>query len=189
MKSDKPLGDKHRQMQDAILQGMKDFPLRERLAQGCVIALLATCSACIAYSIGFFVHPQQAVWAAMTAIAVTQHSYSDTMHLSRDQFMGAMVGGLSGFVGASFGSTDHLIAYAITVPCAMILCWSLNAGSAARLSGVTATIVLLFPGNGPLWDVPLLRLVEVTIGTLCSMSISWAMSEVESHRNKAPKID
>ncbi len=170
--------DARRQIQQSVLSLFKGLSLRERLVQGALMALQAVIGASLAYGIGRALHTEQAVWAAVTAIAVTQHNYADTMSLSRDQFIGAMVGGVLGFAGAAFGG-GHYLAYAVTIVVVIICCWCLNVGSAARLGGVTATIVLLFPGNGPLWDIPLVRLGEVTLGTLCALVVCWVLSLFE----------
>lgn len=180
METMKALNQTRRQIQQSVLDLFKGLSFSQRLAQGVLMALQAVCGACLAYGIGRALHTEQAVWAAITAIAVTQHNYADTMALSRDQFVGAMAGGLLGFAGAAFGG-GHLVAYAITIAVVIVCCWCLNVGSAARLGGVTATIVLLFPVDGPLWDVPLVRLGEVTLGTVCALTVSWGLSRIERY--------
>jgi uncharacterized membrane protein YgaE (UPF0421/DUF939 family) len=163
-----------------LLSTFKGLPVKDRLLQGTVAGLLSICSASIAYGLALMVHSEQAFWAAITAIAVTQHSYSDTMNMSRDQFMGAMIGGIFGFLGATLGA-GHYIGYVITVVVVIISCWCLNVGSAARLGAVTATIVLLVPLQGPIWSIALYRLVEVTLGTASATAVSWLFSRIE-HR-------
>ncbi|KML51876.1 membrane protein [Burkholderia cepacia] len=172
------LNEARQQIQQSIFDLFKGLTFGERLAQGVLMAVQAVCGACLAFAIGRALHTEQAVWAAVTAIAVTQHNYSDTMSLSRDQFIGAMIGGVLGFAGAALGG-DRLVAYALAVALTIVCCWCLNVGSAARLGGVTATIVLLFPGNGPLWDIPLMRLGEVALGTVCALGVCWVMSKIE----------
>jgi uncharacterized membrane protein YgaE (UPF0421/DUF939 family) len=157
---------------------LKSLPFRDRLAEGSLTALQAVSGACLAYSIACALHTQQAFWAAITAIAVTQRSYADTRNLSRDQFIGAMAGGLFGFVGASLGAGTHeILGYATTIAAVIIVCWCVNAGSAARLGAITATIVLLFAAQGPLWGVPLSRLVQVVLGTVSTLLISWLFTQ------------
>ncbi|KWE52609.1 hypothetical protein WL76_15575 [Burkholderia ubonensis] len=173
------LNETRQQIQQSVFDLFKGLSLRQRLAQGGLMALQAVCGACLAYGIGRALHTEQAVWAAITAIAVTQHNYADTMSLSRDQFVGAMVGGVLGFAGAALGGGHDMLAYAIAVAVVIVCCWCLNVGSAARLGGVTATIVMLFPGSGPLWDIPLVRLGEVTLGTVCALGVCWATSKIE----------
>ncbi|TDA47650.1 FUSC family protein [Burkholderia pyrrocinia] len=167
------LNEARQQIQQSVFDLFKGLTFGERFVQGVLMAIQAVCGACLAYTIGRALHTEQAVWAAVTAIAVTQHNYSDTMSLSRDQFVGAMIGGVLGFAGAALGG-DRLVAYALAVALTIVCCWCLNVGSAARLGGVTATIVLLFPGNGPL-----MRLGEVTLGTVCALGVCWGMSRIE----------
>jgi len=159
---------------DILIGLVKSLPFRERVLEGGLVALQAVCGACLAYGLSIALHTQQPFWAAITAIAVTQHNYADTRNLSRDQFIGAMAGGLFGFAGAWLGAGAHeLLGYATTVAAVIVACWCVNVGSAARLGAITATIVLLVPMQGPLWDVPLFRLVQVVIGTLSTLLVSW----------------
>jgi uncharacterized membrane protein YccC len=178
---------------DPLLSRFQTLPFRDfrgRFAEGCSMALQAMGSACLAYAIGLAVHPQQAFWAAITAIAVTQHSYTDTRRLSRDQFVGAMAGGLFGLAGAWFGAGTHeILGYAATIGVVIFVCWCLNAGSAARLGAVTATVVLLVPEHGPVWDIALYRLCEVALGTLSALFVSWMAAKLlrAFKANKIPR--
>jgi hypothetical protein len=163
---------------NSLFAFLKALPLGERLIEGGFMAVQAVAGASLAFAIGRALHTEQAFWAAITAIAVSQHSYIDTRNLSRDQFIGAMVGGVCGLAGALLGQ-GHFAAYAATVAVAIVLCWIVNVGSAARLGGITATIMLLVPGIGPAWDKALLRLGEVTIGTICALLVAWLMARIE----------
>ncbi|HEX7912097.1 MAG TPA: FUSC family protein [Paraburkholderia sp.] len=163
---------------DSLFTFLKSLPLRARLMEGAFMAVQAVAGASLAFAIAHALHTEEAFWAAITAIAVSQHSYIDTRKLSRDQFIGAMVGGVCGFVGATLGS-GYFAAYAATVAVAIVICWMVNVGSAARLGGITATIMLLAPGVGPVWDKALLRLAEVTIGTVCALLVAGVMSWIE----------
>jgi uncharacterized membrane protein YgaE (UPF0421/DUF939 family) len=164
---------------DVLMELLKTLPFGDRLAEGSLMALQAVCSACLAYGIASALQTQQPFWAAITAIAVTQPKYADTRNLSRDQFIGAMAGGLFGFAGASLGAGAHEIwGYATTVAAVIVVCWCVNVGSAARLGAITATIVLLVPTQGPLWDVPLFRLIQVVLGTMSTLLVSWLFTLV-----------
>lgn len=163
---------------NSLFAFLKALPLGDRLIEGGFMAVQAVAGASLAFAIGRALHTEQAFWAAITAIAVSQHSYIDTRNLSRDQFIGAMVGGVCGLVGALLGG-GYFAAYAATVGVAILACWVLNVGSAARLGGITATIMLLVPGMGPPWDKALLRLGEVTLGTVCALLMAWVMAKVE----------
>jgi uncharacterized membrane protein YgaE (UPF0421/DUF939 family) len=167
---------------DSLFAFLKSLPFGERLTEGGIMAVQAVGGASLAFAIGrHALHTQQAFWAAITAIAVSQHSYIDTRKLSRDQFIGAMVGGLCGLIGALLGG-GHFVAYAVTVAVAIVICWSVNVGSAARLGGITATIMLLVPGVGSPWDRALIRLGEVTLGTVCALLVAWVMAKLERLR-------
>lgn len=144
------------------------------------MAIQAMLGASIAFAIAQALGVEQPFWAAITAIAVSQHSYVDTRNLSRDQFIGAMVGGGCGLAGALFGG-GHFAAYAATVGAAIVICWIANVASAARLGGITATIMLLVPGMGPPWDVALVRLGEVTLGTVSALLVCGLISRIERH--------
>ena len=158
---------------------IKAIPLRSRVIEGGMMAVHAVGSATMAFLIGQALHTEQAFWAAITAIAVSQHNYADTQNLSRDQFIGAMVGGVCGLAGALLGG-GHLLEYAATVAVAIIACWCLNVASAARLGGITATIMLLVPSMGSPLEIALTRLGEVTIGTTCALFVCWVISKIET---------
>lgn len=163
---------------DALIDLVKALPFPDRIVEGGLMALQAVCGASLAYAIGSALHTAQPFWAAITAIAVTQQRYSDTRNLSRDQFIGALAGGLFGFAGASLGAGAHeILGYAATVAAVIVACWCMNVGSAARLGAITATIVLLVPMQGPLWDVPLFRLLQVILGAACTLLVSWLFTQ------------
>ena len=69
---------------------------------------------------------------------------------------------------------------------ANVLSWVVNVGSAARLGGITATIMLLVPGIGPAWGKAVLRLGEVTLGTVCALLVAWLMARAEKRWFSAP---
>ncbi len=163
---------------NSLFAFLKTLPFSDRLIEGCVMAVQAVMGASIAFTLARHLHAEQPFWAAITAIAVSQHSYVDTRNLSRDQFIGAMVGGVCGLAGAVLGD-GYFIAYMVTVGAAIILCWCANIGSAARLGGITATIMLLVPRIGPAWEVALIRLGEVTLGTVSALLVCWLIRAIE----------
>lgn len=186
-------------LQRSMFDLIKGLPFKGRLAQGLLMALQAVLSASLAYGIGLALHTEQAFWAAITAIAVTQNSYSDTMHLSRDQFIGAIAGGLVGFAGAMLGGGPgatnawphfthawlHFAVYMASVAIVIAGCWCFNMGSAARLGAITTTIVLLVPASGPAWNIALVRFAEVTLGTVCALAVCWVTERIEQRRTTA----
>jgi hypothetical protein len=98
-----------------------------------------------------------------------------------------MAGGVFGFVGASPGAgrardpglrDDNYRGNRCLL--VRVVCWCVNVRGAARLGAITATIiVLLLPAQGPLWGVPLLRLVQVVLGTVSTLLVSWLFTQVQ----------
>ena len=146
------------------------LPWSHRLVQGLWLALLALVAASAAYGLGLLLHTQQAFWAALTSIAVTQQNYLDTRASSRDQIIGALVGGVAG-LGAALLWGEHYSAYALAIVCAITACWLFGVGSAGRLSGSTTTIVMLVPHTGAFWLIALTRIGEVTLGIICALLV------------------
>ncbi|WP_114239677.1 aromatic acid exporter family protein [Dyella sp. C9] len=154
------------------------LPWSHRLVQGLWLALLALVAASAAYGFGLLLHTQQAFWAALTAIAVTQQNYLDTRASSRDQIIGALVGGVAGFGAALIGG-EHYATYAVAVVVAIAACWLFGVGSAARLSGTTTTIIMLVPHTGSFWLVALTRVGEVALGITCALLVVAAAERLQ----------
>ncbi len=155
-------------------QGMasiyRRLPWWHRMVQGLWLAALALVASSAAYGLGLLLHTQQAFWAALTAIAVTQQSYLDTRASSRDQIIGALVGGVCGLTAALVWG-EHYVGYAVAIVVSITACWLFGVGSAGRLSGSTTTIVMLVPHNGSFWWVALTRIGEVALGIACALLV------------------
>jgi len=165
-------------LQQSAAGALKRLPLKSRAAQGTLMALRAVCAAGLAYGIGRQLHVQQAFWAVMTAIAVTQHDYADTLSQSRDQLIAAIAGGIVGLAAASLWPAD-VTAYLVSIFIVIIGCWCLKVSTAARLAATTTTIILLVPSQGPAWDIALVRCAEVSLGMACALPVSWIFGYIE----------
>jgi hypothetical protein len=55
----------------------------------------------------------------------------------------------------------------------MLACWAMNVGSASRLAGITATIILLVPHVGSPQSMFLSRIVEVGWGVCVAVATVW----------------
>lgn len=165
-----------RRAQHALDDLFRSLPVGRRFVAGLVMAFKAIAAALLAYTIGHALHTEQAFWAAITAIGVTQPHFNDTRGAGRDQCLGAAFGGIAGLLGLLIGGPGNVVSYVVALGGVTIACWTANAGAAARLGGITATIVLLVPSNGPSWEVALYRLGEVALGTLCAILVSWLVS-------------
>jgi uncharacterized membrane protein YgaE (UPF0421/DUF939 family) len=169
----RPVRDNLRRLRD-VEQGLEAFyrrlPWTQRTLKGLWQALLALVAASAAYGLGLLLHSQQAFWAVLTAIAVTQQSYLDTRTSSRDQIVGAVVGSVIG-MGTALLWGEHYGAYAVAIVAAITTSWMLGVGSAGRLSGTTTTIVMLVPHTGPFWVIALTRIGEVALGIACALVV------------------
>ncbi|WP_266159821.1 FUSC family protein [Dyella silvatica] len=177
-----PLRDNLRQLrgfQRLLLQQYQRLPWGHRLLQGLSQAAQALVGASLGYGLGLLLHTQQAFWAALTAIAVTQQTYVDTRASSRDQVIGACIGGIIGMAAAYLGR-DSYTAYAVAIVLVIVVCWCSNVGSAGKLGATTATIVLLVPHVGPFWTVALTRLGEVTLGIASALLVTRTASWLET---------
>jgi uncharacterized membrane protein YccC len=176
------------QAQRALDQLFHSLPMAGRLRTGAFMALKTALAACVAYAIGHALHTEQAFWAAITAVAVTQPHFGDTQGAGRDRCLGTAFGGIAGLLGLWVGGSG-LLPFVLALCLVTLACWTANAGSAARIGGITTAIVVLVPSVGPRWEIPLYRLGEVVLGTLCALAIGWLVSRIEerSERKQAAR--
>jgi uncharacterized membrane protein YgaE (UPF0421/DUF939 family) len=109
---------------------------------------------------------------------VTQQTYLDTRSSSRDQLIGALVGGVVGF-SATLLLGEQYSAYAVAIVVSITACWLLGVGSAGRLSGTTTTIIMLVPHTGSFWLIALTRVGEVALGIVCSLAVVMLAERVQ----------
>ncbi|GAB3781526.1 FUSC family protein [Dyella agri] len=165
---------------DELLRLHVALPRRERLLTCLVHALRAVLAATIGYFGALALGLEQGYWAAITAISVSQSSYAEVRSSSRDQFLGAIIGGLVGMAVATLGH-EHYLTYVLAVMIGMMLCSVLNLGAAGRISGTTTTIIMLVPHAGAFWQFALFRLGEVTLGATAALLVTRGFGLLERH--------
>lgn len=153
------------------------LPGRLRLESGLEHGALAATAGVLAYLPTREFGLREGFWAAITAIAVLQVKLDATRNTARDQFTGAAIGGLVGGLLASTAG-QHLWSYALAVVTAVFVCWAVNVGSAARLAGTTATIILLVPHEGSAVSMVLARVIEVGWGVTVALAVVWVADRV-----------
>lgn len=144
---------------------------RDRLVAGLMHALRAVLAAALGYYGALALGLEQGFWAAITAISVTQASYAEVRHSSRDQLIGAIIGGLVGIAAAALVH-NQFPAYALAMIVGMTLCWMLDLGAAGRIAGVTTTIVMLVPHQSTFLQFALFRLGEVMLGAIAALLVT-----------------
>lgn len=151
-----------------LRQGM---PLRERIRSGFGYGMRCVAAAAVSYYASRWLGLGLGFWAAITSIAVMQSTYADVRNGSRDQLMGALIGGGLGLASAVWGH-DRFSVYLLAVMLSMVICWTLRMGAAGRIAAITATIVMLVPIGGTFAHVALMRVCEVALGALCALAIT-----------------
>lgn len=151
---------------------------RARATAGFMHALRAVAAASVGYWSALALGLHQGFWAAIVAISVSQTNYAEAEHSSRDQFVGAMIGGFVGLAAGTLGH-EHYYAYAVAVVVGMLACWLLNLEAAGRVSAITSTIILLAPHGDEFWQFALFRLAEVTLGALAALVVTFAFDACE----------
>lgn len=159
------------------------LPGRQRLVMGVEHGVMSAAAALLAYLPAEALSLKQSFWGAITAIAVVQTEYAATRTTARDQFTGAAVGGAIG-VAIVATTGQHLPSYAAAVLVSVASCWILNVAGAARLAGVTATIIMLVPHEGSPELMMVSRVAEVGWGVSVAIAVVWLVSRL----TKQPRV-
>ena len=120
---------------------------------------------------------REGFWGAITALAVAQAEFGAARSVARDQFVGAAIGGVVA-VAISLVITPDLMGYAVAVLLAILACWLVNVASAARLSAITATIILLVPHTGTPQRMLISRVFEVGCGICAAIGTVWVVARI-----------
>lgn len=162
----------------------KQLPLRGRLAAGAHQGLICAAAALLAYLPTRAFGLQEGFWSAITAVSVAQTEFQATQTTARDQFVGAALGGIVSVCAALVFGTQ-LWVYAGAIVLSMLICWGLNVGTASRIAGSTASIILLVPHTGSPQRMFISRLTEVGWGVCVAVAIVWLAARVPARRVSA----
>jgi uncharacterized membrane protein YccC len=163
-------------------------PLLGRLAAGAHHGVISACAALLAFIPTHAIGLKESFWSAITAISVAQTEFRATQTTARDQFCGAAIGGLTGLC-AFFTLGQNLVVYALAVVVAMLASWAVNVGSASRLAGITATIILLVPHVGSPEGMFLARISEVGWGVCVAITTVWLAARLPAARLAGDRAD
>jgi uncharacterized membrane protein YccC len=155
--------------------------LQRRVVAGVHHGLTSAAAALLAYLPTRAFGLQEGYWSAITAISVVQIEFQATETTARDQFVGAAIGGIVSVCAAlAFGT--NLPLYVAAIVLSMLICWCLNVGSASRLAGSTATIILLVPHTGSPQRMFVSRLTEVGWGVCVAVAVVWLAARIPTRR-------
>jgi uncharacterized membrane protein YccC len=168
-------GQRVRLLKCAYLRRERFMPMRIDLppfgpAQlGHALRMLAACA--LAYSVSWLFRLPEVYWSLVTVVIVTHPDLPSTVTASRDRIIGTLIGAPAGalaIIGREHG-LPTLPLYAVgLVPLVLLTA----AWQSLRLSSITFTIVLLAPAGGSSFALPVLRVIEIVIGTLAALVIS-----------------
>jgi uncharacterized membrane protein YgaE (UPF0421/DUF939 family) len=94
-----------------------------------------------------------------------------TVTAGRDRFFGTGIGAVIGWLTAMIWH-DNLLVFGLAVAVSLMACSALGLKSAGRLVGATICLIVLVPGAGPQWRIPLDRFIEVSLGIFMAVTIS-----------------
>lgn len=107
---------------------------------------------------------QEAYWAPITTLVITQSSLGAALKVSWQRFEGTALGAVVGAIVASYFA-PHVLVFGVSVLILGLICPLVLADrSAYRFGGITLAIVLLIPRTGPAWQAAFHRFAEVSIG-------------------------
>ncbi|GJE44876.1 FUSC family protein [Methylobacterium soli] len=162
---------------DQISRLQKQVPFGRRLTRGTAHGIMSAIAALIAYLPTQSLGLREGFWGAITALAVAQTEFGAARLVARDQFVGAAIGGVIGlFVFLAIG--QDLPSYAAAVVLSILACWLVNVESAARLSAITATIILLVPHVGTPQRMLASRVFEVGWGICAAIGTVWVVARI-----------
>jgi uncharacterized membrane protein YccC len=164
-------------LKDQLARLQKQVPFGRRLTRGIAHGVMSAAAAVIAYLPAQPLGLKEGFWGAITALAVAQTEFGAARSVARDQFVGAAIGGMIGlFVFLVIG--QDLPSYAAAVLLSVLACWLVNVTSAARLSAITATIILLVPHVGTPQRMLVSRVFEVGWGVCAAIGTVWVVTQI-----------
>jgi uncharacterized membrane protein YgaE (UPF0421/DUF939 family) len=148
-----------------------DTGLRERIAAGLAQGAKSGVVAGICYWSSSRVGLHEGYWAAISSIVVMQADLESTVGAAHDRLIGTAIGGVLGWAAGSIWG-GHAWIYGLAIGLSVLLCTAFRLGNAGRLTGVTASIIVLIPTSAPLWIVAIHRFLEVTYGIVVALAFS-----------------
>lgn len=122
---------------------------------------------------------QEAYWAPITTLVITQSSFGAALATSWQRFVGTVLGATVGaLVAAYFG--PQVPVFGVAVFLLGVISAAMHSDRIAyRFGGVTVAIVLLIPRANPPWQVAFHRFAEVSIGIVVALLFTVVWPERE----------
>ena len=136
---------------------------------GHALRMLAACA--LAYIVSWLFGLPEVYWSLVTVVIVTHPDLPSTVTAGRDRIIGTLIGAAVGAL-AILGREHGLPTLPLYVVGLVPLVLLTAAWQSLRLSCITFTIVFLAPAGGPSFALPMLRVIEIVIGTLAALLIT-----------------
>ena len=152
--------------------------MQPRHAEAVIFSAKAACGGVMAALCYDFFHLPGAVWAAISAVLVTQPD----LHASLKSSLTRVVANLAGaFGGAALaGIFNHaLLALAVGVMLTGLVCYFLKVEDAMR-PAFAAVVIVIFTADTTKWHNSLDRVVAVIVGCACALIIGFLFDKLST---------
>jgi len=141
----------------------------------------------VSLAIAEFLRLPAAYWAPITAIVVMQSTVGAAWTASVQRFAGTLLGAAVGaLITPIFG--PNLIAFTMAIFVMGLLCAVLRIDNPAyRFAGITLAMVMLISPKGPPWQTSLHRAIEVTLGIVVALGLTYVWPEPTSNAKPPPR--
>lgn len=169
-----------------LISTLRDLGLHDpRVRQ----AIKTTIAACLSFLIARSLHLEQAFWAAVVAIFVTQTNIGASLGQALDWVWGSLLGVLAG--GAVAVAAGDVLSFQMTglVVTVLVLAFFAATSGPMRIACVNAAIVIL---AHPPHESPVIsagdRMIEVMIGTLIAIAVMLIILPVRAAPSLAAHV-
>ena len=139
---------------------------------GAIQPLQTAIAASVSLAVANLLGMPEAYWAPVSTIIVMQSTLGASWVVSKQRFIGTVVGAAFGALLGSF-FTPTIIIYGAAILLLGFICAIVRLDkSAYRFSGVTLTIIMLVTRSGAPWLIGLHRFVEVSIGIVVALALA-----------------
>ena len=129
-------------------------------------------AAAISLAVAGLFNMPEAYWAPISTIIVMQSTLGAAWAVSKQRFIGTVLGALFGGLLASYFE-PQIVIFGAAIFALGLICAILHLDqSAYRFAGVTFAIILLVTRAEPAWLIALHRFVEVSAGIVVGLAVS-----------------
>jgi len=109
-------------------------------------------------------------------LVIMQSTLGATLQISEERFIGTLLGAIAGGVLAGYFPPAWWV-FAGGLFVLGILCAAFRLQNSYRFAGITLAIVVLISHTAAPWIVALHRFIEVSIGIVVGLAITWLWPE------------